>query len=198
MKTTPLDKVRRHLFSDLSEVQGILTPSEIQVKQRLMLSVTRVMERPLTSDSELVALLQTGWDGATIPVSKSQAYRDVAAVHMIVGDIQVPSKAWIRHMIIEGCKDIYHKALLRNDHKGASAALDKIGKYTRCDKDDDTMDWSEMLPPVFEPSDDLTLIDGLDTIEPSRLESERKRLRELFGKMSVVEEAEVLADGAES
>lgn len=199
-KEKSLDRIRKHLFSDLSEVSDILSPAEIQVKQRLMLSVTRVMEFPLTSDSDLVDFLLTGYGGAVTPVSKSQAYRDVAAVHMIVGDIQIPSKAWIRHMIIEGCKDIYKKALARNDHKGAAAALDKLGKYTRCDKDDETMDWSEMLPPVFEPSDDLTLIDGLDVIEPTKLESERRRLRELFGKMSstTVEEAEIVGDEPES
>ena len=45
----------------------------------------------------------------------------------------------MRHMIVEGAKEIYQKALNRGDFKGAAAALDKLGKYTRCDKEDETV-----------------------------------------------------------
>ena len=97
-------------------------------------------------------------------------------------------------MIVEGAKAVYDMAMTNKDAKGAAAALDKLGKYTRCDKDDETMDWSEMLPPIFEPSDDITLIEGLDVMDGKDIEKERRRLRELFGRLSDIEDAETVKD----
>ena len=51
------------------------------------------------------------------------------------------------------------------------------------------MDWSEMLPPSFEPSDDITLVEGLEPIPVQELESRRKKLRSLF-KEKLSKEAE--------
>ncbi len=194
-----LEKVFKHLYDDVSTLHGILTPSEIEMKTRYMLCCTRKLDKPLTSDQDLVTYLMSGCSGLARPVSRSQAYRDIAAINVLVGNIQLASKNWMRHMIVEGSKEIYQKALNRGDFKGAAAALDKLGKYTRCDKDDDAMDWSEMLPPVFEPSDDITLIDGLDVMDGKDIENERKRLRSLFSRLSSgAEEAEVISDDSES
>ena len=191
-RDTLLDRLRPVLFSDIETLRDRFTERELQTKQRLMLSVTRRMDKPLTTDKELVDYLMTGCGGLADPVSKSQAYRDVAAVTLLTGELQPQAKNWMRHMIVEGAKEIYAMAMQCRDAKGAAAALDKMGKYTRCDKDDEQMDWSEMLPPVFEPSDDVTLIEGLTVIEPERLEKERRRLRELFTRMDVAD-AEIIS-----
>jgi hypothetical protein len=194
-----LDKVVKHLYDDVATLQGVLTPSELKMKTRFMLCVTRKLDNPLTSDRDLVTYLMSGCGGLAEPVGQSQAYRDIAAINMITGNIQLASKNWMRHMIVEGAKDIYQKALNRNDFKGAAAALDKLGKYTRCDKEDDAMDWSEMLPPVFEPSDDITLIDGLDVMDGKDIEKERKRLRSLFNRLSTdAQDAQIIDDDSES
>ena len=193
-RETSLDRIKRHLFTDASQLDGVLTPAEMEVRQRLMLCVTRKMDSPLTSDKDLVDFLMSGCGGVTSPVGKSQAYRDVAAVTSMVGDIRPAAKNWMRHMIVEGSKRVFDMAMANKDAKGAAAALDKIGKYTRCDKDDETMDWTEMLPPVFEPSDDVTLVEGLDLIPRKDLEKERKRLRELFGRLSDVEDTEAVEE----
>ena len=193
-KESLIERLRPVLFSDISDLEGRFTDRELQTKQRLMLSVTRKLDRPLTTDKELVDFLMTGCNGMTEPVSKSQAYRDVAAVTMLSGDIQPAAKNWMRHMIVEGAKAVYDMAMSQKDAKGAAAALDKLGKYTRCDKDDEQMDWSEMLPPVFEPSDDITLIEGLDVMDGKDLEKERKRLRALFTRLSETEDAEIISE----
>lgn len=198
MSRHSLDKVFKHLYDDVETLQGVLTPVEIEMKKRFMLSVTRRLEKPLTTDQELVAFLMSGCNGTAKPVSRSQAYRDIAAINLLTGNIQLASKNWMRHMIVEGSKEIYKKALDRGDFKGAAAALDKLGKYTRCDKDDDSMDWSEMLPPVFEPSDDITLIDGLDVMPGKDIEKERKRLRSLFNRLSTDAKDAEIVDDAES
>ena len=195
MSRQSLDKVFKHLYDDVASLRGVLTASEIEMKTRFMLSVTRRLENPLTTDPDLVVFLMSGCNGTTKPISRSQAYRDIAAINLLTGNIQLASKNWMRHMIVEGSKEIYRKALDRGDFKGAAAALDKLGKYTRCDKDDDAMDWSEMLPPVFEPSDEITLIDGLDVMEGKDIEKERKRLRSLFNRLSSdAQEAEIIED----
>lgn len=193
-KESLIERLRPVLFSDISDLEGRFTERELQTKQRLMLSVTRKLDCPLTTDKELVDFLMTGCNGMTEPVSKSQAYRDVAAVTMLSGDIQPAAKNWMRHMIVEGAKAVYDMAMSQKDAKGAAAALDKLGKYTRCDKDDEQMDWSEMLPPVFEPSDDITLIEGLDIMDGKDLEKERKRLRALFSRLSETEDAEIISE----
>lgn len=181
--------ITQYLFKDAAAC-SVLTAQEVQAKRRYELCITRRMDNPLTLDRDLVEYLQQGCDGIVEPVSKSQAYRDVAAITQITGNIALASKNWYRHLIIEGAKEIYAMAMRKEDSKGAAAALDKLGKYTRCDKDDEAMDWSEMLPPVFEPSDDLTLIDGLKAIPTDELEARRKHLRELFlGLGSQAEEA---------
>jgi len=56
--------------------------------------------------------------------------------------------------------------------------MDKIGKYTRADKEDDVFDWNEMIPPSFEPTDDITVLEGIREIP--NLEEERRRFREKF------------------
>ena len=181
--------ITQYLFKDAAAC-SVLTAQEVQAKRRYELCITRRMDNPLTLDRDLVEYLQQGCDGIVEPVSKSQAYRDVAAITRITGNIALASKNWYRHLIIEGAKEIYAMAMRKEDSKGAAAALDKLGKYTRCDKDDEAMDWSEMLPPVFEPSDDLTLIEGLKAIPTDELEARRKHLRELFlGLGSQAEEA---------
>ncbi len=133
-RETSLDRIKRHLFTDASQLDGVLTPAEMEVRQRLMLCVTRKMDSPLTSDKDLVDFLMSGCGGVTSPVGKSQTYRDVAAVTSMVGDIRPAAKNWMRHMIVEGSKRVFDMAMANKDAKGAAAALDKIGKYTRCDK----------------------------------------------------------------
>lgn len=188
------EKVEKHLFQPKSEALISLTPSEIDVKERLMLCVSSKMENPMMSDKEVVNFLMTGCGGTCTPISQSQAYRDVAALTKIVGNVQLSSKNWYRYMIIEGAKEGYRIALANNDAKGVAANLDKIGKYTRADKDDEGFDWDQMIPPSFEPTDDVTVIENMDPIQ--NLEEERKSFRALFKGIinNQATEAEIIND----
>lgn len=176
------DRVLPALFKDLAEISENLTPAEINRKQRLELTITRRLDNPLISDHDLVMFMMSGCGVGLQEIGKSQAYRDLILVNTVTGKMQLAAKNWYRHLIIEGSKKVYEMAMHNGDAKGAAAALDKLGKYTRCDKDDDKMDWSSLLPPVFEPSDDLTLVEGLEAIPTEKLENDRKRLRALFNE----------------
>ena len=180
-KDPTYERIERALFKDTDEATTLLSPREMEIKKRMMLCVSKKMEEPLIPDTELVNFLLHGCGGNTEPVSQSQAYRDIGMINRLVGNIQLAAKAWYRYMIVEGGKKAFNMAMDKEDAKGAAAALDKIGKYTRSDKEDEKFDYSQLVPPSFEPSDDVTLLEGLEPIE--NLEEERIRMRSMFKGM---------------
>lgn len=180
-KDTTYDRIERSLYKDKEEATTMLTSCEIEIRQRMMLCVSMKMETPLLEDSRLVEFLMHGCGGNAMPVSQSQAYRDVAMVNRLTGNIQLAAKSWYRYMIVEGGKKAFQLAIDNNDAKGAAAALDKIGKYTRADKEDDSFDYSQLIPPSFEPTDDITTLEGLEPIDS--LEQVRTEFRNKFKGM---------------
>ena len=180
-KDPTYERIERALFKDKDEATTLLSHKEMEIKQRMMLCVSKKMEEPLIPDTELVNFLVHGCGGNTEPVSQSQAYRDIGMINRLVGNIQLAAKAWYRYMIVEGGKKAFNMAMDKEDAKGAAAALDKIGKYTRSDKEDEKFDYSQLVPPSFEPSDDVTLLEGLEPIE--NLEEERIKMRSMFKGM---------------
>lgn len=163
---------------DEQAVEAGLTPYEMERRNRWLICVSMKMEDPLLPDRKLVEILESGMTGKFDPVAKSTAYRDIAAVNKITGNIQLAAKNWYRYMIIEGAKEAYDIAKAEKDAKGMSAALDKIGKYTMADKPDNDFDWDQMLPPVMEPSNDTSLLEGIEPID--NLEERRKEMRRMF------------------
>ena len=174
---TTYDRIERALFKSSGDASRELSPKEMEIRQRCMLLVSKRMDNPLIEDKALVNFLVGGCGGQTQAVSRTQAYRDVAMVNRLVGNIQLAAKSWYRYMIVEGAKAAYEVAMAKKDAKGAASALDKIGKYTRCDKEEDKIDFTEMIPPSFEPSDDVTLLEGVKPIP--NLEEYRRELRKL-------------------
>ena len=180
---TIYEVIEQHLFKSREDASQSLSAKQLEVKKRLMLCVSKKLDNPMMLDSEIVSFLIDGFGGVCAPISQSQAYRDVAAVTRLVGNVQLASKAWYRYMIVEGAKKGFEIAEEQNDAKGIAANLDKIGKYTRADKEDDDFDWTEMIPPGFEPTDDITVLEGVEPID--NLEEERKNLRAVFKKQMV-------------
>lgn len=171
-------KIAKHLYKDKETSLQHLTPNQYAIKQRVMLSVSKVLDNPLIQDKELVQFLENGCGGLCEPIKSTQAYRDIAGVKLIVGNIKGHTTDWYRYMIVEGAKEAFEIARKKEDAKGMAAALDKIGKYTRADKIDDQQDFSELTPPNFEPTDDVTVLENTKPIE--NLEEKRKEFRELF------------------
>jgi len=174
------DKIEKYLFEDKEKAASFLTATEMAVKERIMLCVSKKLSEPMISDKSLVNFLMSGGDGTINSVSDSQAYRDVAALNKIVGNVQLASKNWYRYMIVEGAKEGFEIAKAQKDSKGMAANLDKIGKYVRADKEDDDFDFSQMIPPSMEPTDDVTVLEGIEPIED--LETVRNEFRNLFKK----------------
>jgi hypothetical protein len=195
-KKRAYQKIEEALFLSKDDASRLLSTSQVERKQRWMLCVSKRMENPLISDRELVEFLTTGGDGAFLNVKTATAYRDVAAMTKIFGNIQLASKAWYRYMIVEGAKEAYAIAKAKGDAKGMAAALDKIGKYTRTDKADDYFDPDKMYPPNFEPSDDPSVI-GADVELIENPDERRRELRELFHSKKYAEDAKLIIDDSE-
>lgn len=176
---TSYDKIEMVLFKGKEEATAFLSDRELQQKERWMLCVSKLLDDPIMQDKELITFLTGGCGGVCYPVSQATAYRDVAAIKRLVGNVQLANKNWYRHIIIEAAKEGIKIAKDAKDPKGIAANADKIGKYTRADKDDEDIDRSGWQPPIFEPSDDITLAG--DEYKPiPNLEEERKSFRALF------------------
>lgn len=178
MNKDTFKKIESVLYLPDNQAELALTPYEMERRNRWLICVSMKMEEPLLPDWQLVEMLETGMTGKFDPVAKSTAYRDIAAVNKITGNIQLAAKNWYRYMIIEGAKEAYDIAKGERDAKGMSAALDKIGKYTMADKPDNDFDWDQMLPPVMEPSNDTSLLEGIEPIED--IEKRRLEMRKMF------------------
>lgn len=177
-KDLTYDRIERSLYKDRDDSTTILSAQEMEIKTRMMLCVSKKMDDPLIEDTEIVNFLMHGCGGQANPVSQSQAYRDISMINRLVGNIKLAAKSWYRYMIVEGGKKAFQLAIDNGDAKGAAAALDKIGKYTRADKEDDSFDYSQLIPPSFEPSDDVTLLEGIEPMDD--LETYRQNFRSNF------------------
>lgn len=186
------EKIQQHLYEDTQTALQYLTPTEIEIKKRVMVCVAKIMDEPMIQDKDMVKFLMNGCGGKTEQVGQSQAYRDIAAIRKILGNIQLASKSWYRYIIIEGAKEGFDIARVVRDAKGMASCLDKIGKYTRADREDDPFDFSQLIPPSFEPTNDVTVMEGFEKID--NLEEERKKFRELFTKDLKKRAEDVVAD----
>jgi hypothetical protein len=170
-------KIESVLYLKDSEAAQQLTPYENERRKRWVFCISQRMADPLISDSSLVDQLKAGTADFS-PVHQSTAYRDIAAVSKLIGNIQLAAKNWYRYMIIEGAKKAYAIAESKGDGKGMAAALDKIGKYTMADKPDNDFDWEQMIPLDIEPSADADLLENVEPI--ANIEQRRQELRALF------------------
>jgi len=177
---TVYEKIEKVLFLPAEEADKYLTPSVLEVKNRLMLCVSVLMAEPMKQDKEIVNFLMAGCGGVCKTVSDTQAYRDVAALRKMVGNIKLSSKAWYRYTSIEASKVGYELAVTAKDSKGVAANVKNIIVASRADKEDEEYDYERISIPEMEPTDDVTVLEGLDDIPD--LENERKSFRRLFKK----------------
>ena len=143
------------------------------------------MNKELTSYDKIATVLFKGHEEAASLLSCREL--------MQKGNVQLAGKNWYRYMVIEAAKEGIRIAREAKDPKGIAANADKIGKYTRSDKEDDDIDRSAWEPPCFEPSDDVTLM-GDDFKPIPNLEEERKSFRALFKQDHDIVDIEPITD----
>lgn len=149
-----LELIQLHLMEDRDVAKLYLSETQLDIRDRLAAGYTHWLENPTTPDSEIVMFLRENYG-----VSQRQAYADIDAIRIMLGNIKNAHKEWHRFVVIEMCKQAYKKAEANNDPKAMAMAADKLGKYTRLDQvEEDQLPWDQLVPPNFEPSTDVSIM----------------------------------------
>lgn len=185
------DKIYLHLFKSEKEAEQFLTEKEMVIKRRWVAIYSKWLDDPCFPIKEMIEFVQHGGDGAFAPVGRMQAYRDIEAVQSLLGRMQNATKAWVRHVLYETTVKAIKIAMEAEDTKAVAINNRNLIAGFNLDKDDvDAMDWEKLIPPSFEPTDDITIL-GIDPIE--NIETRRKELRKMFGIKTVeITEAEII------
>lgn len=163
----PLERFRTVLFENVSE--STLTGNEYQQLIRYRDAFTQSLDNPLIRDTELRDYLMS-----TYHISESQAYRDLANIRILLGNVRNAGKEWIRYLVIEGLKDAAKRAKDKSKLKEEIMALDKLAKYNRLDKEDNAeLPFDKIIPVDWETTSDVSVL-GVKPME--NLDSEIEKL----------------------
>lgn len=154
----PLERFRTVLFENVSD--STLTANECQQLKRYRDAFTQSLDNPLIRDTELRDYLINEYH-----ISESQAYRDLANIRILLGNVRNAGKEWIRYLVIEGLKDAAARAREGGKLKEEIMALDKLAKYNRLDKEDIAeLPFDKIIPVDWETTSDVTVL-GAKPIE---------------------------------
>lgn len=146
--------IEAHLMEDSDVASKYLSETQLQIRERIKYGYVMWLESPSKPDSMVVKALME-----TYGISTRQAYADIDAIKLILGNIKNAHKEWHRYVVIEMCKKAFELAESNKDPKGMAMAADKLGKYTRLDQiEEDQLPWDQLIPPNFEPSTDITVL----------------------------------------
>jgi hypothetical protein len=184
-KNTTLEKFETCLFKSSDELDSILTPSERIILIRYRAVISRMLDDPLTPDKDLIDMLKTGMLGAFPAVSQRQAYYDINACKQIIGNIKVPARNFILHLVTESCKKGIKLAEATEDASAIARNAAVLVKAHRLDRpEEDLIDPDSFIPPSFEVSDDVTLVNL--KADPD-IEEKRRKKREFYKKQFTTE-----------
>lgn len=179
-----LDILNEALFDNNAD----LTTHERDVATRLRDAFVVWLEDPMMTDAEIRDYLMLHYQ-----LSKSQAYRDIANLKVLLGNVRNAGKEWYRHRVNFILEEAYRMAQEGKTAaaKALSAVATAIIKNNRLDQDDgEQYPWEEIIPQPFEPTSDPTVI-GLKPIP-----NLKERINSLKKKYEVeITDVEVVADG---
>jgi hypothetical protein len=154
-----------------------LTPKVQDIVKRYLSLHALWLDDPMKPDKDLVLFLMS-----TFNIEKSQAYRDLANIKSLLGNIRNASKELIRYMVTESYKKVYSLAMEGEspDLFNALSALNGLSKYNKLDQvEDEPMPYNEIVPPSWVPTDDITILDP-KLFKPD-IEERRNALRRKYG-----------------
>jgi hypothetical protein len=159
-----------------------LTPTQLEIRRRYTVAATYLLDHPYHSDD----LLRDHLIG-TFGISRTQAYRDIAEVRKVTGNIKNAGKEWHRHVANTMALETYNDAKASSDLKARNAAIAnyiKINKINREDVDD--FNWERVIPPAFEPSPDITVL-NLPEKDTRDVNARREALRKKFMSTNITD-----------
>jgi hypothetical protein len=161
----------------------------MEILKRAREGFTYWLEKPELTDSKVVDFLMSEFG-----VTKTTAYNDLFGIKKLLGNVRNAAKEWNRYTVVEMCKKAYKVAEAQDDAKGMAMAADKIGKYTKCDQNEnEEIPWERIAVPNFEPVPDITVLADMDKRLTPIEEEHRQKLRAKYkGLEATAEEAEII------
>lgn len=182
-KDTLLEKIHAHLFGgDQEKVHLTFDKDEQEIVLRYRAAFTRWLSAPDTRDSEMVSYLKE-----TFGIGESQAYKDLARIKSLIGNVQNAGKEFQRYrateMILKGYQ-MAHDASSHLEVKQALAMIragEALAKVHKLDKEDlERIPWEDIIPLELEPTTDISVI-GRKRID--NLEQLQENLRRKYGAL---------------
>lgn len=152
-KTKPLEKFRAVLFDGSSTLS--LSNAELAQLTRYRDAYTQWLEEPSLSETQMRDYLMNNHF-----ISKSQAYRDLHNIKILLGNVKTASRSWIQHVVNETLLETITK--LKGDSKRIKElimAVDKLAKYNQLHQDAPLdIPWDEIIPMQVEPTSDPSIL----------------------------------------
>lgn len=149
-KPATLEKYRQHLFTPNCELK--LSDNEAAKLQRYRDVYVQWLEDPSMNRARMRDYILNSYPG----ISKSQVYREIHEINILLGNVQNASRAHIQFVVNETLLEVIHD--LKEDkkrYKELILAVDKLAKYNQLDQDaPEPVDWSEMVDFEIEPTSD--------------------------------------------
>lgn len=183
-RKTNLDKFNDVLFKDFDEQQHLTLVERDQLK-RYRATFTQSLVKPSIPDNQLRDFLISEFG-----ISTSQAYRNIANVRILLGNVRNAVKEWIRYLVKETLKQAIEDASDKRKLKERIMAAAMLAKYNRLDKEDiEKLPWDEIVPEGIEPTTDPTVL----KIKP--LKNKKEEIRSVavyYREWSSIENIELL------
>jgi hypothetical protein len=180
LKKNIIDKMNSLLFDP---VPKSMNEQEQKMLMRYRDAYTYWLENPLLSDMEIRDYLMNNYE-----ISKTQAYRDIVNIKLLLGNVREAGKEWHRYRV----NNLLEKAAqmaIEGDVKEATA-ISKVAmaliKNNKLDIDEgEELPYDEIIPPSFEPVSDPTVI-GLKPVENLR-ERVEKMKQKFIGEIEITD-----------
>ncbi|MBN2747352.1 MAG: hypothetical protein JXR34_11560 [Bacteroidales bacterium] len=155
MKLNTFEKIQLYLFDDdIPQHEIQLLPHEIEIRDRYRQIFTFWLDKPTLSDKKIIQYMIS-----EVGLSRTQAYRDLPNVKILLGNVRNAEKAWQRFKLSYMIDETYQLAKDKHNPIAMAAVIDKLGKYMQLDKEEaEKLPYGDIVPQNFEPTSDVSVL----------------------------------------
>lgn len=190
---TFLEKINKYFFDNDSDLPAHFNKDEQDMILRYRDTYVHWLAQPQKNDRDLVEYIMDHHG-----VSEATAYRDLARIKLLLGNVKSASKEFHRHTANHMIREGYKLAVDAKTGMAVKQAMamiragEALVKVNKLDKDEaENIPWEDIIPLNLEPSTDVSVI-GRKPI-PNLLEVQMK-LRKKYGLIEDVDFTEVNND----
>lgn len=185
-KLSFFEKLQLYLLDDDDNIPNYhkFTPKELEVKKRYANVFAFWIDKPTLSEKKIIQYLIREFG-----IKKSQAYRDMHTIKILLGNVNNAKKEWQRFKVIAMIDKAFEIAERKKSAKDMINAANALIKATQLDKEDQQkIPFEEIVPPTWEITDDVTVL-GVPAIENA--EELKEKLRKKYGG-ALIEDAQLI------